>query len=210
MAMTPLQLETETLRQTMARQIEQMVRLIDDLLDVSRISRGKIILRRQTVELRSIIDAAVEASSTFITESGQELSIQFPAEPIHVDADPSRLTQVISNLLNNSAKYSNAGCHIELRASVDDHQVLIEVRDDGIGIESCRLEEIFEMFSQVDQSLERGSAGLGIGLTLVKTLVELHGGSISAHSDGSGPRQPLYRPPPGRQARPIAAGAVPD
>ncbi len=186
MAMTPLGSETECLRQTMARQIEQMVRLIDDLLDVSRISRGKISLQRQVVELRSIIDAAVEASSAFISESGQELKVQIPDEPVHVDADPSRLTQVISNLLNNSAKYSNADCHIELRVNVVDDHAIIEVHDDGIGIEADKLEEIFEMFSQVDQSLQRGSAGLGIGLTLVKTLLELHGGSITAHSDGPG------------------------
>lgn len=186
MAMTPLNEETEELRQTMARQVEQLVRLIDDLLDVSRISRGKIVLRREVVDLAAIVDAAVEASTTFVNESGQSLTVDCPRDLIFVDVDPARITQVISNLLNNSAKYSDAGSQIQLAVGVDNGMAVIRVRDDGIGIAADRLDEIFQMFSQISDSLERGAAGLGIGLTLVKTLVEMHGGTVAAFSEGLG------------------------
>ncbi len=186
MAMTELDGDTEDLRQTMARQVEQLVHLIDDLLDVSRISRGKITLRREVVDVASIVAAAVEASSTFISESGQRLTVHCPEEPVLIYADPARITQITCNLLNNSAKYSSAGCQIDLSVSREDSHAVIRVCDNGIGIDSDRLEDIFQMFSQVNDSLERGSAGLGIGLTLVKTLVELHGGTVAAESAGKG------------------------
>jgi len=179
--------EVDELRQMMERQVEQLVRLIDDLLDVSRISRGKITLRKDVVELKAVVDAAVEASAAFIAESGQQLVITLNDHtPIFVHADPSRLTQVVSNLLNNSAKYSDAGCRIELSVGLENGQAVICVRDNGIGIAPHRLDDIFQMFAQVDDNLERGNAGLGIGLTLVKTLVELHDGTVIAESQGIG------------------------
>ena len=187
MGMLKLNPELVELRQMMARQVEQLVRLIDDLLDVSRISRGKIALRKEVIELKTVIDAAVESSATFIAESGQELIIRTDDNtPIFVNADPSRLTQVVSNLLNNSAKYSNDGCQIELSVSLENHLAVICVSDNGIGIAADRLADIFQMFSQVDDSPERGSPGLGIGLTLVRTLVELHDGTVIAESEGVG------------------------
>jgi len=187
MGMLKLDPELVELRQMMARQVEQLVRLIDDLLDVSRISRGKIALRKEVIELKIVIDAAVESSATFIAESRQQLTIRIDDNtPIFVNADPSRLTQVVSNLLNNSAKYSDAGCRIELSVSLENHVAVICVSDNGIGIAADRLADIFQMFAQVDDSPERGSPGLGIGLTLVKTLVELHDGTVIAESEGVG------------------------
>jgi PAS domain S-box-containing protein len=186
LGMSPLDPEVESLRMTMARQVEQLVHLIDDLMDVSRISRGKIALRKEHIELKSAVEAAVEASSTLIEENGQRLRVEYLADSLVVYADHARLTQVVSNLLNNAAKYSGAGCQIELLVRSSDGNAIIEVRDNGIGIEPGKLESIFHMFSQLEQSLERGTAGLGIGLTLVKSFVEMHGGSVSAHSEGRG------------------------
>ena len=187
MGMLKLNPEIDELRQMMARQVEQLVRLIDDLLDVSRISRGKISLRSEIVELSAIIDAAVQASSTFIAENGQQLIVNVPDDDvIRVHGDPSRLIQVISNLLNNSAKYSDSGSRIELTVVLEDQVAVISVRDNGIGIVPEMLDSIFSMFSQADDTLERRGAGLGIGLTLVKTLVELHGGTVVAQSEGVG------------------------
>lgn len=186
LGMSPLDPEVESLRMTMARQVEQLVHLIDDLMDVSRISRGKIALRKEHVELRSAVEAAVEASSTLIEENSQRLRVEYLADSLVVYADHARLTQVVSNLLNNAAKYSGAGCQIELLVRSGDGNAIIEVRDNGIGIEPGKLESIFQMFSQLEQSYERGTAGLGIGLTLVKSFVEMHGGAVSAHSEGRG------------------------
>ena len=187
MGMLKIDPEVDELRQMMARQVEQLVRLIDDLLDVSRIGRGKISLRREIVDLRAIIDAAVEASSTFIAENGQQLVINVPGnDEVRINGDPSRLTQVISNLLNNSAKYSDAGSRIELNVVEQNQMAVLTVQDNGIGIAPEGLQSIFNMFSQEDVTLERGSAGLGIGLTLVKTLVELHDGTVVAESEGIG------------------------
>ncbi len=187
MGMLKIDPEFDELRQMMARQVEQLVRLIDDLLDVSRIGRGKISLRREVVDLRAIIDAAVEASSTFIAENGQQLIVNMAdGDEVRVNGDASRLTQVISNLLNNSARYSDAGSRIELTVAVEQQMAVISVWDDGIGIAPENLQSIFNMFSQADDTLERGSSGLGIGLTLVKTLVELHDGIVVAQSEGVG------------------------
>lgn len=187
MGMLKIDPEIDELRQMMARQVEQLVRLIDDLLDVSRIARGKISLRSEIVDLRAIIDAAVEASSAFIAENGQELVVNVPAgEAFCVYGDPSRLTQVVSNLLNNSAKYSEAGSRIELGVVLERPMIAIRVTDNGSGIATELLQSIFGMFSQAEDTVERGSAGLGIGLTLVKTLVELHEGTVIAESDGLG------------------------
>ncbi|HMF36804.1 MAG TPA: CHASE3 domain-containing protein [Isosphaeraceae bacterium] len=171
-------------RAMIERQVQQMVRLVDDLLDLSRISRGQIELRTERVELATILTSAVETSRPLIEQSGHELTIALPQEPIPLVADPTRMAQVFSNLLNNAAKYTERGGHIWLSAQRDDGCVTVRVRDSGVGIPTEMLPRIFEMFTQVDRSLERVQGGLGIGLTLVKRLVEMHGGSIEAHSEG--------------------------
>jgi signal transduction histidine kinase/DNA-binding response OmpR family regulator len=170
----------------MARQLSQMVRLIDDLLDVSRITRGKLDLRKERVELASVINMAVDTTRLLIETSGHALTITLPPEPIYLDADPMRLAQVFSNLLNNAAKYMDRGGRIWLSAVPNGAQVVVSVRDVGIGIPREALPTVFEMFSQVDHALEKSQGGLGIGLTLVKRLVEMHGGSVEARSDGPG------------------------
>jgi PAS domain S-box-containing protein len=169
-----------------ARQLRQMTRLVDDLLDVSRITRGKIELRKERIELSAVVNSAVEASRPLIEKDRHELTILLPHEPIHLHADLTRLSQVISNLLNNAAKYTEPGGHIWLTAERQEGQVLIRVRDTGIGIQANMLPHIFEMFLQTDRSRERSQGGLGIGLSLVRRLVELHGGRVEAHSPGPG------------------------
>ncbi len=166
------------------RQVQQMVRLVDDLLDLSRISRGQIKLRTERVDLATILTSAVETSRPLIEQSAHELAIALPDDPIPLVADPTRLVQVFSNLLNNSARYTEPGGHIWLSAQREDDCVTVRMRDSGVGIPPEMLPRIFEMFMQVDQSLERAQGGLGIGLKVVKRLVEMHGGSIEAHSEG--------------------------
>ncbi|MGC1720722.1 MAG: CHASE3 domain-containing protein [Isosphaeraceae bacterium] len=171
-------------RAMIERQVQQMVRLVDDLLDLSRISRGQIDLRTEPVELATVLTSAVETSRPLIEQSGHELEVTLPQEPIPLVADPTRMAQVFSNLLNNAAKYTERGGYIWLSAQCDDGCVTVRVRDSGVGIPTEMLPRIFEMFTQIDHSLERAQGGLGIGLTLVKRLVEMHGGSIEAHSEG--------------------------
>jgi PAS domain S-box-containing protein len=168
------------------RQLAHMVRLIDDLLDVSRITRGKLELKRERVSLAQIIEAAVEASQPLIRRGGQTLRIALPERPIHLDADLTRLAQVIGNLLNNASKYTPSAGTIELSTELQDDQVVIRVRDDGIGIAPDQLDHVFQMFSQVNRTLDRSQGGLGIGLALVRQLVSMHGGSVRALSDGAG------------------------
>jgi PAS domain S-box-containing protein len=168
------------------RQVGQVIRLVDDLLDVSRISRGKIALRIERIELSRIIDQAVEASRALYRSMNQELDVTLPAEPVYLEADPARLAQVVGNLLNNACKFTDVGGRISLTVEREGAQVAIRVRDNGVGIAAEHLAGIFEMFTQVESSLERSRSGLGIGLTLVKTLVEMHGGTVEAHSDGPG------------------------
>jgi two-component system CheB/CheR fusion protein len=168
----------------MGRQIRQLVRLIDDLLDVSRIASGKIEMRIDSVNLAEIVQVAVEAGAPMIDAADQELTIALPPEPIWLKADAARLTQILGNLLNNAAKYSRSRGHIWLTAKREGKEAVIEVRDTGIGIPADMQERIFDMFSQVDTSLERAQGGLGIGLTLVKSLVTLQGGTIVASSPG--------------------------
>jgi CheY-like chemotaxis protein len=170
----------------MERQLAQMVRLIDDLLDVSRITRGKLELRRERVELAAIVKDAVDTARPHIEASGHRLDVSLPPEPVYLDADPVRLAQVLSNLLNNAAKYPERGGRIRVVGKRHDGEVELSVRDTGIGIPADALSSIFEMFAQVDHSLERSHGGLGIGLTLVKRLVEMHGGRVEARSEGIG------------------------
>jgi PAS domain S-box-containing protein len=168
------------------RQVAQMARLVDDLLDMSRITQGKIELRTRRVELGPVLEQAVEAVRALHRSIGQELSIVLPQEPVTLDADPARLAQVVGNLLNNASKFTDKGGRIALTVEREGGHVAIRVRDTGIGISAENLPRVFDMFAQVDTSLERSRDGLGIGLTLVKTLVEMHGGTVEARSDGPG------------------------
>jgi len=167
----------------MERQLRHMVRLIDDLLDISRISRNKMELRRTRIALADVITSAVEASRPSIEAAGHSLEVQLPETAVWLDGDLTRLAQVFSNLLSNSVKYTNAG-QIAIVAEVSDGLVSVSVRDDGIGIPPEALARIFDMFWQVDRSIERQTGGLGIGLALVKGIVEMHGGTITASSEG--------------------------
>lgn len=176
----------EHARNLMDRQLSQMVRLVDDLMDVSRITRGKVDLRIELVPLSVIVNSAVETSRPLIEQMGHTLSIVLPPHPIMVNADVTRLAQVFSNLLNNSAKYSERNGHIDLTAEQHANEVVVSVRDNGIGIATDQLSHIFEMFTQVDRSIARSQGGLGIGLTLVRRLVEMHEGAVEARSDGPG------------------------
>jgi len=170
----------------MERQVHQMVRLIDDLLDVSRITRNKLELRREPVDLAQVIEAALEMSSPTVARYGHRVEAELePGLPL-VDGDRARLVQIMDNLLTNAAKYSVAGGVIGIRANMRADGLHIAVRDNGIGIPPDMLEKIFDMFTQVDRTLERTRGGLGIGLTLVRRLVELHGGTIVARSEGQG------------------------
>ncbi len=173
-------------RAMMERQLAHMVRLIDDLLDVSRINRNKMELRRSRVLLADVVSSAVETARPAVEEAGHELTVSLPHEPVHLDADLTRLAQVFGNLLTNSAKYTTRGGHIRLSAERRGEEVVVSVRDNGIGIPPESLRSIFDMFSQVDRSIERSTGGLGIGLALVKGLVEMHGGTVTAESAGLG------------------------
>ncbi len=174
-------------RRIMDRQLGQLVRLVDDLLDVGRITRGKLELRRERIEFGAVIRNAVDASRPLIEAAGHHLDVSLMPGPVYLDADPVRLAQVLSNLLNNAAKYMDRGGKIWLTTAADGAEaVVVTVRDQGIGIPAEALPSVFEMFTQVDGSLERSHGGLGIGLTLAKQLVELHGGSIHARSEGVG------------------------
>jgi CheY-like chemotaxis protein/anti-sigma regulatory factor (Ser/Thr protein kinase) len=187
------------------RQMQQMTRLIDDLLDISRITRNKLELRREPVELAEVLRSAVETSRPLIEACGHQLVVTVPLEPIGLDADPTRLAQAISNLLNNAAKYTNRGGTIRLGAERQGREVVVSVLDTGIGIPPEMLSRVFEMFTQVQHSSERAEGGLGIGLTLVKRLVEMHGGSVEARSEGPGKgsefllRLPIDEPSGSRQ-----------
>lgn len=174
----------EETREMMERQTEQLIRLVDDLLDVSRITRGKLELRKEDVPLKNIVERALESSRPLIQSCGHQLSVEFKDNDTVLNADPHRLAQVISNLLNNAAKYTNDGGKIALSTWREEEQVAISVKDSGIGIQREMLEFVFEMFGQVKNSDELVSSGLGIGLTLARSLTEQHGGSISVSSEG--------------------------
>jgi PAS domain S-box-containing protein len=181
--------QDETLRlgfESMERQLAQLVRLVDDLLDLNRITHNRIELRRSQVELGSVIRQAIQASQPLAEAAGHQIEVIPSPDPIHLHADPVRLTQVFGNLLNNSCKYTMPGGKIQVRTERSGDQAVITVEDTGIGIPADKLDSIFDMFTQVDRALERSQGGLGIGLTLVKRLVELHGGSAEARSAGEG------------------------
>ncbi|HEV2847218.1 MAG TPA: ATP-binding protein [Thermoanaerobaculia bacterium] len=168
------------------RQTRQMVRLVDDLLDVSRISRGRIELRKQRVDLAAVVQSAVETSRPPMEAAGHQLTVTLPSGPVPLEADPTRLAQVISNLLNNAAKYTAHGGQVFLSAEWEGGEAVVRVRDSGIGIPRPMLSRIFDMFIQADSSLERAHGGLGIGLALARRLIEMHGGTLEAFSAGPG------------------------
>jgi PAS domain S-box-containing protein len=175
-----------SVRDMMERQLGQMIRLVDDLLDLSRIDRGKIELRKEQLNAAAVIEAALETSRPLIEAARHQLVVHLPADPLWVMGDLIRLAQVVSNLLNNSAKYTPEGGHLWLTVERRDDQALIRVRDDGMGIPADMLPRIFEMFTQVDRNLKQAQGGLGIGLTLVRRLIEMHGGTVEATSEGAG------------------------
>jgi signal transduction histidine kinase len=207
----------EQARATMDRQLTQMVRLVDDLLDVSRISRDALELRTERADLASILRSALETSRPLIGQARQALVVKMPPDPIWVDADVTRLAQVFSNLLNNASKYSSEGGNIHLTVERLEGHATIAVRDDGIGIPPDMLSKVFDMFTQIDRSLEKTQGGLGMGLTIVRRLVEMHGGTVEARSEGIGKgsefvvQVPLAAPEgaAGRPARVVAEPAAP-
>lgn len=176
----------ERVRQMMERQVGQMVRLIDDLLDISRVTTGKIALRKERVELAAVVDAAVEATRPEMEASGHALTVSLPPGPIRLEADPMRLAQVLHNLLSNAVKFTEPGGRIRLSATREGGEVVLRVRDTGVGIAPEALPRIFEMFEQAHPSRESSARSLGIGLSLVRALVELHGGRVEALSQGTG------------------------
>ncbi len=176
--------DLEGLREMMERQVNQMAHLIDDLMDLSRISRGKISLQKQILNIADSIRDAIDASRPLINSHAHELACELPSEAVYVEADPTRLAQVISNILNNAAKYTERGGRIRLSARREADEVVITIEDNGVGIPEAMLPKVFDMFTQVDRSLEKSHGGLGIGLNIVSRLVKMHGGSVEAQSDG--------------------------
>lgn len=168
------------------RQVQHMALLLDDLLDVARVSSGRLQLRRQPVDLQSAVEAAVETARPLIEARRHTLEVAMPAEPVMLDADPVRIAQIVSNLLTNAAKYTDAGGAIAVGAAVEDRRAVVRVRDNGIGLTPESAARIFDMFSQVKSALDRSEGGLGIGLALARGLAELHGGTLEAHSTGLG------------------------
>lgn len=176
--------EAESVCAMMARQVEQIVHMVNNLLDVSSIDCGKVLLDKQVFMISSVVKAAIEESSILTSENGMTLEVIDKSDAACVCGDLCRLTQVVCNLLNNSAKYGKSGGKILLEMEVSNNFVLIRVQDNGMGIAADRLEDIFGLYAQIEGAQGRGSAGLGIGLALVKSLVELHGGSVDVESGG--------------------------
>jgi PAS domain S-box-containing protein len=201
-------------RDAIERQVAHMVRLVDDLLDVSRITRDELELRKTGVELASVVHQAVETCRPLAERENQTIEVRLPGESVYLDADPVRLAQVFSNLLHNACKYTPPGGSISLTAETRGDGVVVSVKDSGIGISPAQIGSIFDMFARVDTTLERSRGGLGIGLTLVKRLVEMHGGTIEAHSDGAGlgsefsVRLPLLAGKPAAHEQPVAAANI--
>jgi PAS domain S-box-containing protein len=204
---------TAKFRTVVARQVQHMKRLLDDLLDVSRVSQGKIQLRTEPVELGALLAQAIEVSQPILGEKRQQLALRPAAVPLPLEADPTRLLQVFANIINNAAKYTDAGGNISITVSVAGGEAVVAVRDDGVGMTPELLDKAFDLFVQETRSLDRAQGGLGIGLTMVRTLVKLHGGSVRAFSDGPGRgseivvRLPLARGAVAPEKRVTAEGA---
>jgi PAS domain S-box-containing protein len=173
-------------REVIERQTQHLTRLVDDLLDVSRITRGKVTLAREPLDLASIVQRAVEASRPLIDSRRHQLTVAVSPEPVRLEGDLTRLVQVVGNLLNNAAKYTDEGGEIRVEAGREEEEAVIRVRDNGMGVPADLLPHVFDLFTQADRSLDRSQGGLGIGLTLVRQLVELHGGRVEARSGGPG------------------------
>ncbi|MEP6792261.1 MAG: ATP-binding protein, partial [Ramlibacter sp.] len=195
-------------RDVISRQADHMARLIDDLLDVSRIVQGKVVVQPERLDLATLAERAVEASMPRLDALDQILNVQLPPVPVVIDGDAVRLAQVLSNLINNASKFSRPGATVGVTAHYADGNVRISVTDEGAGIDPAFLPHIFDLFAQADQSLDRSQGGLGIGLTLVKHLVELHGGQVSAHSDGVGRGTEVTITLPAQQATPAVPAPV--
>jgi len=200
---------------TMERQLRQMVRLVDDLLDLNRITHNRLELRKDVTDLGTVIEQAVEAVRPLAEASGLEISVRWPAAPIRLSADAVRLGQVFGNLLNNACKYTDRGGTITVRVDRSADEAVVTVADTGAGIPADRLHGIFEMFAQVETSRDRSQGGLGIGLTLVRRLVEMHGGSVDARSAGAAQgsefivRLPIVQQPHAVAARPpVGTGPI--
>jgi PAS domain S-box-containing protein len=174
------------IHEMLERQVNHLVRLVDDLMEVARVTRGRIELRKEAVDLGAMVRSAVDTSRPLIEAARHELVVESPAEPVTLVADPVRLAQVIANLLNNAAKYTEEGGRITVSARREDDQAVVAVRDSGIGIPADVLPRVFDLFAQADRTYHRAQGGLGIGLTLARTLVELHGGTVAARSEGLG------------------------
>jgi PAS domain S-box-containing protein len=177
---------SEEVRSMMERQVEHLARLIDDLMDVSRIASGKVELRIEVVDLASVVARSIEVSRILMEKKGHKLIVDLPSSPIQLEADPTRLEQILDNLLTNAAKYCDPGGRIVLCVRREGNVIVICLRDNGIGIDSEKLPHIFDLFVQAERRLDRSQGGLGLGLSLVKSLVEMHGGTVSATSPGLG------------------------
>jgi signal transduction histidine kinase/CheY-like chemotaxis protein len=194
------------------RQVAHLARLVDDLLDVSRITRGKVRLKTDAVELAEVLERAVELSRPLIQARRHELVESLPPAPVWLEADPARLAQVVANLLNNAAKYTDERGRIVLSAAREGGEAVVRVRDTGVGIPAEMLPRVFDLFAQADRTLDRAQGGLGIGLTLVRRLVEMHGGTVEAHTEGPGKgsefvvRLPALAGPP--RGRPSGGGEI--
>ncbi len=197
--------EANETRDMMDRQLGQLVRLVDDLMDVSRIVTGKIELQMKSVLLSDVLNSAIETSRSLIDQMNHQLSVSLPGKPIRLEADFTRLSQVFLNLLNNAAKYSEPNGKITVDANQDGNDIVISIRDSGIGISSEHLPLIFDMFTQADQSLEKSRGGLGIGLSLARRLVEMHGGTVEAKSAGAGSGSEFVVRVPARSTQPTVA-----
>jgi CheY-like chemotaxis protein/two-component sensor histidine kinase len=186
------------------RQVRHMARLVDDLLDVNRIRSGKVQLRKSELDLGQVVEAAAESVETLFRTREHALELTLPGEPLVIEGDPLRLTQVVMNLLTNAAKYTDPGGHVKLRLERAGPEAVLTVEDDGIGMPADLLPRVFELFVQAEQAVDRSRGGLGIGLALVKSLVEMHGGTVGAESDGPGKgsrfRVRLPATPPGTAA----------
>jgi signal transduction histidine kinase/ActR/RegA family two-component response regulator len=179
-------ISSERERTVIERQVRHLTRLVDDLLDVSRIARGKVELKRELVELSQIVSQAIEVASPLLERRAHELVLNVPQTGLAVEGDAARLTQVVSNLLTNAGKYTPSGGRVTIAGAAEGDQVVLRVRDTGVGIASETLDHVFDLFVQGQQSIDRAQGGLGLGLTIVKNLVERHAGSVSAYSEGTG------------------------
>jgi signal transduction histidine kinase/DNA-binding response OmpR family regulator len=198
--------DIEWARDVIDRQVDHLIRLVDDLLDISRVTLGKIRLHMETLEARELVAASVELSRPWIEKNGHQFSLALPEHEVPLIGDRARLTQVLANLLNNAAKYTPPGGKVSLSLRQDGGEAIFKVRDTGIGIPRGMLDRVFEMFLQIDNALDRAQGGLGIGLTLVRELVNLHHGSISVHSDGPGQGSEFTL----RIPLPCGSGGLPD